>query len=243
MYSRSIAGEVLDFGNTSALIENSLVMFDHQTGSYWYQVNGEAIVGELTGTELEPLASVTVPWRVWRDEHPDTMILQREQRVPGNYSYLQDLFRGYDDVINSGETSFPLPYERVGNELRPADLVLTVQVNGEQQVYPLANLGDAVTNNVIGEEPIVVFSQEAGPLGSAFFRETNGQVLTFSYRDGEIVDEQTNSIWSFLGTAFDGPLAGERLRPAPARRAFWFSVSIALDDAELFQLPAVDDRQ
>lgn len=228
---------MLDFGNTSALIENSLVMFDHQTGSYWYQVNGTAIVGDFTGTELEPLASVTVPWGVWRDEHPDTRILRREQRVPGNYSYLQDLFRGYDDVVNSGETTFPLPYERVGDELRPADLVLTLEIDGEKRVYPLAVLGDAATNDSVAGNPTVVFSQAAGPLGSAFFRTVDDQVLTFEYQDGEIRDAQTGSKWSFLGTAVDGPLVGKRLTPAPARRAFWFSVSIALGDAELFEVP------
>ena len=62
MYHRRVDGEVLDFGNTSALYENSLVMFDHQTGSYWIQVSGEAIVGELTGVKLDLVASVTMPW-------------------------------------------------------------------------------------------------------------------------------------------------------------------------------------
>lgn len=180
---------------------------------------------------------MTVPWGVWRDEHPETKILRREQRVPGSYSYLQDLFRGYDDVVNSGETTFPLPYERVGSELRPADLVLTVEIDDTKRVYPLAILGDAATNDLIAGAPIVVFSQSGGPLGSAFFRTHSEQVLTFEYRDGEIVDDQTGSTWSFLGTAIAGPLAGERLIPAPSRRAFWFSVSIALDSAELFRIP------
>ncbi len=236
MYSRRVDGQTLDFGNTSALIENSLVMFDHQTGSYWYQVNGTAIVGELTGRALEPLASVTVPWGTWRAEHPDTKILKREQRVPGDYSYLQDLFRGYEDVVNAGDSSFPLPYERVGRELRPADLVLTVEIGEEKRAYPLVLLGDAATNDEVGGEPVVVFSQATGPLGSAFSREVGGRTLTFR-QDGDIfVDVETSTNWSFLGQALSGPLAGERLIPAPSRRAFWFSVSIALNDAALYEI-------
>ncbi len=215
-------------------------MFDHQTGSYWYQVNGTAIVGDLTGAELEPLASVTVPWGVWRVEHPETRMLRREQRVPGNYSYLQDLFRGYDDVVNAGDTVFPLPYERVGSELRPADLVLTVEIDGTKRVYPLALLGDAATNDVISGTAVVVFSQQAGPLGSAFLSVVGDEVLTFRVENGEVTDDQTGSTWSFLGTAIDGPLEGTRLEPVPARRAFWFSVSIALEDAEIFQVPVAD---
>ena len=38
VYSRDLDGEVLLFGNTSALYESDLVMYDHQTGSYWFQV-------------------------------------------------------------------------------------------------------------------------------------------------------------------------------------------------------------
>ena len=45
VYSRKLDGQVLIFGNTSALFEPDLVMYDHQTGSYWFQVIGEAIVG------------------------------------------------------------------------------------------------------------------------------------------------------------------------------------------------------
>ena len=49
VYSRELDGQVLLFGNTSALYESDLVMYDHQTGSYWFQVLGEALVGPMTG--------------------------------------------------------------------------------------------------------------------------------------------------------------------------------------------------
>ncbi len=45
VYSRELDGQVLLFGNTSALHESDMVMYDHRTGSYWFQVLGEAIVG------------------------------------------------------------------------------------------------------------------------------------------------------------------------------------------------------
>ena len=41
VYDRELAGEVLLFGNTSALYQSDLVMYDHQSGSYWFQVLGE----------------------------------------------------------------------------------------------------------------------------------------------------------------------------------------------------------
>ena len=65
----------LVFGNTSALYANDLVMFGPQTGSYWYQVAGKSIVGELSGSRLDLLSSVTVQWGTWRVIHPDTQVL------------------------------------------------------------------------------------------------------------------------------------------------------------------------
>ena len=35
VFSRVVDGETLTFGNTSALYQSDLVMYDHQTNSYW----------------------------------------------------------------------------------------------------------------------------------------------------------------------------------------------------------------
>ena len=162
MYHRQLDGKVLDFGNTSALYENSLVMFDHQTGSYWIQVSGEAVVGELTGRKLRLLPSVTMPWGEWRALHPDTRVLSRTQSVSGDYSYLQDVFRNYDAVIDAGEITAPVNLDRADRSLRLADLVLTVANNGEEKVYPLSLIGDGAVNDSVGSTPIVVFSRSIG---------------------------------------------------------------------------------
>ena len=74
-----MGGEELVFGNTSALFENGLVMYDFRTGSYWLQTAGEAIVGSLTGERLEPLPSVVMPWQSWREMHPQTRVLSQDQ--------------------------------------------------------------------------------------------------------------------------------------------------------------------
>ena len=43
VFSREIGGEVLTFGNTSALYNSDLVMYDKQTGSYWFQVGARPL--------------------------------------------------------------------------------------------------------------------------------------------------------------------------------------------------------
>jgi len=54
VFNRELDGQTLTFGNTSALYQSDLVMSDHQTGSYWFQVAGEAVVGTMTGSRLKP---------------------------------------------------------------------------------------------------------------------------------------------------------------------------------------------
>ena len=75
VFSRELDGETLLFGNTSALYQSDLVMYDHGTGSYWFQVLGEAVVGDLTGKRLSLLPAATSPWGDWKALHPDTLLL------------------------------------------------------------------------------------------------------------------------------------------------------------------------
>jgi hypothetical protein len=75
VYSRELDGRVLTFGNTSALYQSDLAMYDHQTGSYWFQVEGEAVVGPLTRSRLSLLPATTVNWGEWRRLYPETHLL------------------------------------------------------------------------------------------------------------------------------------------------------------------------
>ena len=50
-------------------------MYDHQTGSYWFQVGGEAVVGTLTGSRLKLLPSAIMAWGEWKNLYPRTRLL------------------------------------------------------------------------------------------------------------------------------------------------------------------------
>ncbi len=57
VFERTVAGRTLDFGATGKLRHSDLVMYDRQTESWWQQFTGTAIVGELTGLRLTPVAA------------------------------------------------------------------------------------------------------------------------------------------------------------------------------------------
>ena len=57
VFDRRVGDQVLDFGTTGKLRKSDLVMWDRQTESWWQQFLGEAIVGEMTGTQLKIIPS------------------------------------------------------------------------------------------------------------------------------------------------------------------------------------------
>lgn len=234
-FSREVNGRVLVFGNTSALFENDLVMFDYETGSYWFQVGGEAIVGTLTGKRLTILPSAVMPWNQWLQLHPDTRVLSREQGFGRSYPYERDSFDGYSDLVDDLRFPFPISKEKIDDRLKAGAIVLSVQVGDQEKAYPLENIGDAAVNDAISEEPVVVFSRNDGPIGRAFSRRLEGRILTFRLQDGQILDTETGSRWDLSGNAVDRALAGQRLEQLPTRRAFWFSLSLAAPGIALYQ--------
>lgn len=233
VYSRELEGETLLFGNTSALYESDLVMFDHQTGSYWFQVLGEAIVGKMTAKRLTPLPAVTTTWGEWKRLHPDTRLLVSDEGVTFDSRYATNAFGFYGVRVDNGEFSFPVSDEKLDDRLRNSAVVITAEVNSAIKAYPLFSIGEAAVNDEVGDQHVVVFSRRF--TGSAFLAKVSGMQLTFQLEDDVFVDQETGSTWNEAGRAVAGPLEGSRLEPLPSRRGYWFSIAGAFPGLELYQ--------
>lgn len=231
-YDRRLDGRELTFGNSSALYESDLVMFDRETNSYWWQVAGEAIVGTLTGARLTTLPSTTMTWAQWLEEHPETMVLSRETGFARSYE--RDVFAGYRDRVNDGRFAFPVSADALDGRLAPGDEVLGLTVGGDSRAYSARALGNAAVNDSLGGEEIVVFSTENGPTAVAYLANAGDEQLSFSYADGQYRDAQTGSLWNLSGVAVSGPLQGATLEPLPGRYTFWFAYIAAFPDADVY---------
>ena len=206
VYDRRLDGRTLTFGNTSALFESDLVMFDWETNSFWWQVPGRAIVGRLSGAALAPLASETMSWSAWRELHPRTNILSRVLSRDLGFArdYERDPFAGLGASLDAGRTPFPTSDASHDDRLRPSAVVLGVVVGEANRVYPLAQLGTTAVNDTIEGRPVVVLVDAERSAGAAFFAEADGRVLTFEYRDGLYVDLETGSSWDLAGGRWPG---------------------------------------
>ena len=231
-FERETGGRLLDFGTSGLLYIDNLVMYDRQTESLWPQLTGEASVGVLTGTQLTSIPMGVVGWKRFREAHPDAAVLTRDTGHHRDYG--RNPYAGYDEP--DGSLLVPvdpdprLPVKErvlgitVGKEsvaLRRSSLaeegVAEVRVGGRDLVvWHVAGQASALDSSRLSE------GREVGSVG-VFRPELDGRALTFSRRDGRILDDRTGSTWSVTGEALAGPLAGERLTPQVHLDTFWFA--------------------
>lgn len=246
VFERTVSDRVLDFGTTGRLRYSNLVMYDRQTESWWQQANGEAIAGELTGRRLSFLPATIIGWGEFKANFPEGKVLSRETGFSRPYG--TNPYTGYDDINNS-----PFLYRgpRTPDQLPPIARVLTVDLGGEAVAYPYDVLQSAgVVNDGVGGTAIVVFWQpgaasnlDAGYIAdsrdvgaaAAYSRWLDGKLLTFTYKDGRILDEDTGSEWDVLGKAVSGVLAGKQLEPVIAINHFWFSWAAFRPETRIYQ--------
>jgi hypothetical protein len=235
VYDSRVRGELLLFGNTSALYQSDMVMVDHATGSYWMQVSGEAIVGPMTGERLKPLPSQTTSWGLWKQQYPHTVSLSRDTGYRRDYRV--NPFDSMGSQLNAtGRFAFPVSERGRDPRLRPGEIVLGLESGSVEVAYPISRLGDGVINDVVGDTPVTIFSLAEGPTGAAYSSYAGEEALTFVFESGSIKDRETGSTWSFGGVATAGQLKGSHLEALPSRSTFWFALIAAFPDLELHAL-------
>ena len=155
-YERQINGEEVEFGTSGKLYNSNLVMYDRKTDSYWSQIEGLAIVGELTGTKLIPISIDTVVWRDWKKGHPDSEVLSQETGFSRSY--------GRDPYGNYYEDSFLLfPVENEDDRIHPKTIIFGIQVNGIYKAYKEDDLKELkVIEDTIGGIRIKVERDDSG---------------------------------------------------------------------------------
>jgi len=245
-FERTVDGEVLDFGTTGRLRFSNLIMYDRQTETWWQQASGDAIAGDLTGTQLVFLPASIISWQEFKSSFPDGTVLSRETGF--NRPYGRNPYAGYDNINNP-----PFLYRgpSTPDELPPVARVLTVDLGAEAVAYPYLTLEEIhVANDTVAGQDIVVFWQigtasalDVGTVAggrdvgtaNAFSREVDAQTLTFSYDGSIILDGQTGSEWNVLGQALSGELEGTQLEPVVAINHFWFSWAAFKPETRIYQ--------
>ena len=142
-FDRRVDGDVLTFGVSGKLRNSDMIMFDRETESWWQQAIGEAIVGDLNGTELQTLPSWMESWSEFETRNPDGMVMA-EPDFSRNYgvnpyvhydsSNRPFLFSGempphnipaLARVVRVGDAAWPMTRIAVAGEIAENDVVLS----------------------------------------------------------------------------------------------------------------------
>ena len=221
VFERTLGGEPVEFGVSGLLRKSDLVMYDRKTETLWQQLNGKAIVGDLTGQQLKRVPSQIISFTQFRAAYPNGRVLSRD--TGHDRPYGQNPYAGYDDIdkkpfLLRGETDDRLP---------PMEKVVAVSLGGVDKAYPhRVTKNKRVIRDTVAGHPLVVWHAEGAvsaldaqrisqskAVGSTgvFEPRIDDRVLHFRYDDGRFIDEETGSTWSITGSAVAGPLQGRQL--------------------------------
>ncbi len=215
VFERILDGKEVEFGTSGKLYNSNLVMYDRLTDSYWSQALGKAITGELTGQELKIIPFDVITWGDWKTIHPDSKVLTTETGHLRAYGV-----DPYGDYYTDPRILFPV--ENRDDRLHPKEIILGFRESSVYKAYGQNEIENSVViNDKIADTPLLLTSlypQNA----RAFDRTLDDQVLDFEFKDGMIIDIQTNSEWNYDGLAISGSLEGSQLLRVPFNPGFWF---------------------
>ena len=139
VFDGRLEGVEYTFGVSGKLRNSDMVMYDHNTESWWQQFTGEAIVGEMLGARLTTLPAVMESHASFAARHPDGVVMDEPTTVSRPYganpyvgydgSFRPFLYSGENPphgieplarVVRVGENAWPLERLREAGELTEA---------------------------------------------------------------------------------------------------------------------------
>jgi hypothetical protein len=184
-------------------------MFEDQTTkSWWRQVNGEAIAGELKGQELPEVFSTQTSLAQWVSLHPNTLVMQEDP------AYLSS----YDTSLNyeSGKSKSDLTGTD-SNSWSRKSWVVGIKAGNERRAYDWSQLKSArIIQDKAGAVPVAVVL--ASDNRSFFAFERTAETDQFSLNGDTLLIN--NRRFRLDGTGID---TAAQLKRLPAYQEFWHS--------------------
>jgi len=228
VFERTINGQITELGVSGKLYNSNLVMYDRLTESYWSQAIGLAIMGELTGTQLNKIPFDVMFWSDWKTLYPNTLVLTPETGHLRPYGS-----NPYSDYFKDPRVLFPL--ENKDERIPLKEVVLGFEFNEVSKAYRLVDVeSKKIINDKVGDKEILIVST-VPLMGRAFERTVGEQSLEFEWSKDVIIDKQTQSQWNIEGKAISGPLEGEQLKRIVYDPGFWFEWAAFHPETELYE--------
>ncbi len=190
---------------------------DATTGSWWRQVNGEAITGKLKGTMLREFPAEQTTLKEWMAHYPKTLVMQPDTKFTEEYQALNGYARGKSRSKLTGTSV---------DSWKPKSWVIGITAGKDARAYDWNKLlAMKIINDTLAGAPIAVTIGADSVSFHAFRRMVGSNVLTLTADStgSTYIDSQTQSVWNPRGECIDGTLKGTKLERMQAYQEFWHS--------------------
>jgi len=106
VFDRRLNDQLHTFGTSGMLRNSDLSIWDGQTETWWQQLMGEGIIGQLAGHQLAFIPAQIISWDDFKANNPEGSVLASETGTGRRYGV--NPYAGYDRVDNP-----PFLYDRV----------------------------------------------------------------------------------------------------------------------------------
>ena len=234
MWEATVGGRVLHF-HLAGINNQNFIMRDEETGSWWQQVTGEAILGPLKGQRLRSVIHDELTFELWKREKPGGRVLRPDEAIARAGKYAP---------ANWEERMTKVPVttsQSLDAALDPRALVVGLTINGASRAYPFeALLKQTPILDDLGSVPIFILVGDDKKSVRAFERVIDGRKLEFFSKPGTtsllLVDAETGSEWDFTGRAVSGTLSGKQLKKVPVLNEYWFDWQTYNPKTTIYQL-------
>ena len=234
MWEATVQGRKLNF-HLAGINNQNFIMRDEETGSWWQQVTGEAILGPLKGQRLRAVLHDELTFGLWKREKPAGRVLRPDERVEraGKYAPADWEARMANVPVTTSKG--------LDASLPPRALVIGLTINNSSKAYPFDALKrQGLILDDVGGVPIFVVIGDDQLSVRAYERFVNGSKLEFFVKPDasplRLVDAETGSEWDFKGQAIAGPLAGQQLKKIALLNDYWFDWKTYHPETKVYKL-------
>lgn len=231
MWEATVDNRKLTF-HLSGINNQNFLMRDEETGTWWQQISGEAILGPLKGRRLQAVFHDEISFSTWRREHPQGRVLRPDETFASLYAgadWEEEIARL--PVVTPKSDEEPLP---------PRELIIGIALDNTAKAYPLAELQkQPAVLDTLGGTPLVIVLDEDRKSARAFDRAVDGQVLEFFVKPDakpwRMMDSATGSEWDFSGRAVSGAMKDKQLKKVYVLSDYWFDWKIYHPETAIYR--------
>ena len=218
MWERVVNGRSLNF-HLAGINNENFIMRDEETGSWWQQVTGEAILGPLKGSKLNPVFHDELAFETWRQEQPGGRVLRPDEQFTKGY-----VPADWDARMAKYPVVTPVSTDEA---FSPRTLIIGVTTGAAAKAYSFSDVqAKGLVQDTVGETPLALIVGSDKKSVRAFKRIVDDRTVDLFVSTEvtplRLIDAQTGSEWDFSGKAIKGSLVGKRLQRIQILLDYWF---------------------